>query len=97
MQEAEAPRLSRYTRWRSGKASLWTIAVVCGMWAVWNLCPGLPHFDDGELGRLTTILSVEASLMASVLLAYMQKQDAATRLMLATLVQLAEAHRDGLR
>lgn len=96
-QTAETPKLSRYARWRSGNASLWTIAVGCGLWSAWNLCPGLPHFDDGELGRLTTILSIEASLMASVLLAYMQKQDTATRLVLATLLQLAEAHRDGLR
>lgn len=70
---------SLYTRARTGKAFLIGICLFCGSWAVWNLLPGLPHFDDPALGRLTTILSIEASIAASLILAHNERAEAIDR------------------
>lgn len=68
-----------YMRLRTGKVFLILITLFCGGWAFWNLTPGLPHFDDGALGRLTTILSIEASIAASMILAHNERTEAAQR------------------
>jgi hypothetical protein len=91
-----------YVRFRSGRASLWVVAVGSALWAIetWLAAtwfPWLPHFDNPDLGHLTAILSVEASVMSSWLLAYMQQNDGNMRLQIDLLVELAHAQRDTLK
>lgn len=58
----------RFVRFRTSRAFVLTMAGFCAFWLGWNLIPFLPHFDGDDFGRLTLILSVEASLAASFIL-----------------------------
>ena len=64
-----------YAKLRTNRLFLFCIVAFCAGWAIWNLTPGLPHFDDGSLGRLTTILSIEASIAASLILAHGERTE----------------------
>lgn len=66
-----------YAKIRTGKAFFIGLSIFCAAWITWNLIPGLPHFDDGGFGKLTLILSVEASIATSMLMAATEKQDEA--------------------
>lgn len=57
-----------FLRFRQSTAFAWTIFTVSGSWLLWNWLPGLPHFDDGEGGKLTLLLSIEASIAACFIL-----------------------------
>lgn len=58
----------RFVKYRTSSAFPKLLALTCGTWLTWNLIPWLPHFDGPDMGRLTLILSVEASLAASFIL-----------------------------
>lgn len=58
----------RFVKLRTSSAFPKLLAMFCGLWLLWNLIPGVPHFDGGEMGRLTLVLSIEASLAASFIL-----------------------------
>lgn len=77
----------RFVKFRTSRAFVVTLAVVCGVWMVWNLIPGLPHFDGTDFGRLTMILSIEASLAASFILEDGARQ---TRLLMEVLNRIED-------
>ena len=79
-----------YAKVRVGKLFLILLCSFCAVWIIWNLLPWTPHFDDGAFGRLTLILSVEASIGTSVLMAANEKQDELQRQQLIFLLHLME-------
>lgn len=83
--------LSAYSKLRSGKSFLIVLSVFCGVWIGWNMVPGLPPFDDSSFGRLTLILSVEASLATSMLMVANERQEEAERNRLKYIQHLLEA------
>ncbi len=80
-----------YAKLRTGKAFLVFLCCFCGGWVAWNLLPWFPHFDGSDFGRLTTILSLEASIATSVLMAAGEKQDELQRKQLLYILHLMEA------
>lgn len=86
-----------YTRVRTGKAFLISLALFCSIWIGWNKTPGLPTFDDGSFGRLTLILSIEASLATSMLIMSNEKQEAYQKQQLLYIQHLMEAQSDTIR
>lgn len=80
-----------YARLRVGKLFLIILCVFCGGWVAWNLLPWTPHFDEPGFSRLTLILSVEASIATSVLMASTEKQDELQRKQLVFMLHLMEA------
>lgn len=83
-----------YARLRTGRFFLIFLASLCGFWIAWNEIPGLPHFDDPAFGRLTLILSVEASLATSMLIMSNEKQEEAQKQSLLYIQHLMEAQSD---
>ena len=79
-----------YARLRVGRIFLIILCMFCTVWVSWNSIPGLPHFDDAGFSRLTLILSVEASIATSVLMAANEKQDDLQRQQLIFLLHLME-------
>lgn len=80
-----------YARWRTGRLFLIALCGFCAVWIVWNLLPWLPHFDDPGFSRLTLVLSVEASIAASIILAVQEKQDAVQRRQALYMLHIMEA------
>jgi hypothetical protein len=80
-----------YAKVRVGRLFLIILCVFCGGWVAWNTAPWTPHFDDGGFSRLTLILSIEASIATSVLMAATEKQDELQRQQLIFLLHLMEA------
>lgn len=80
-----------YAKVRVGRLFLVLLCGFCAVWIIWNLLPWTPHFDDGVFGRLTMILSIEASIGTSVLMAANEKQDELQRQQLIFLLHLMEA------
>lgn len=66
----------KYTALRTGRAFLWGMCIFCALWVIWNVIPDHLHFDDSGFDRLTLILSVEASIAASFIIAANEKQAA---------------------
>lgn len=68
-----------YIKLRTGRAFLYFISVFCLIWMSWNwvMWHEAPQFAFDERGYplLTLILSVEASLAASLILASQQESD----------------------
>jgi hypothetical protein len=81
---------SFYAKVRKGRAFFIGLSLFCGVWVLWNTIPGLPHFDQG-FGELNLVLSIEASIASSVLLAANEKQDELQRRQLVLLLHLMEA------
>ena len=80
-----------YRTFRSPKFFLWFLCIFCAGWAGWNFTPGLPHFDDGGLERLTLILSIEASIASAVMLAVQERQEQANQKQLRYMLHIMEA------
>lgn len=94
----DTTRIARlYAQARTGKLFLIFLAVFCAFWMVWNKTPWLPHFDDSSFGRLTLILSIEASLATSMLIMTNEKQENTQRQQLLYIQHLMEAQHDILK
>ncbi len=50
-------------------------SVVIIVWVVWNVIPGIYHFDPYPLGFLTLVLSLQASYAAPLILLAQNRQD----------------------
>lgn len=85
-----------YAQLRTGRLFLIILSAFCAAWITWNLIPGAPHFDDGGFARLTLILSVEASIATSVLMAQTEKQEAINREILKNIQDNTAAIREML-
>jgi len=57
-----------FVRFRQSKWFLRTLFLFCSGWILWNLLPATLHFDGQDFGRLTMILSIEASVAACFIL-----------------------------
>jgi len=88
--------ISTYAKFRGSVWFLIVLAAIVGFWIIWNLIPGLPHFDDPEFGRLNLALSTEASLSVALLIIAGDKQDRLQRQQLVYMQHLLEAMRDEL-
>lgn len=86
-----------YTKVRTGKFFLIFLALFCGIWIGWNELTFLPKFDDSAFGRLTLILSVEASLATSMLIMANEKQETFQHQQLLYIQHLMEAQNDTLK
>lgn len=86
-----------YTKVRSGKVFFIGLTLFCGFWVLWNLLPGLPRFDDPGLGRLTVILSIEASIATSMLIVANERQEAFQKKQMLYIQHLMEAQHDALQ
>ncbi|MGH7118153.1 MAG: DUF1003 domain-containing protein [Acetobacteraceae bacterium] len=80
-----------YARWRTGWLFLVALSGFCAVWIGWNVLPWLPHFDGPGFPRLTLMLSVEASIAASIILAVQEKQDAVQRQQARYMLHIMEA------
>ena len=80
-----------YARFRSSRGFLIALAVLVFGWIGWNEMPFVPHFDDGEFGRLNLFLSTEASLSVALLIMAGEKQEATQREQLRYIQHLMEA------
>lgn len=89
--------LSGYIHLRTGKFFLIFLSLFCGLWIGWNEVPWLPQFDDSSFGKLTLILSVEASLATSMLIMSNQKQEEFQRKQLLYIQHVMEAQYDTIK
>lgn len=81
----------KYTALRTGRAFLWGMCIFCALWVIWNILPDHLHFDDSGFDRLTLVLSVEASIAASFIIAANEKQAAENLKRDLYILQLMEA------
>lgn len=86
-----------YARFRGSRLFLLALAGFTFAWIVWNLTPGIPHFDDAGFTRLNVFLSVEASVSVAMLLMATEKQDAMQRRQLLYMLAVMESVRDSLK
>jgi uncharacterized membrane protein len=57
-----------FVRFRQSKWFLRVLFLFCAGWMAWNILPQTLHFDGEDFGRLTTLLSIEASMAACFIL-----------------------------
>lgn len=88
---------AKYTKLRTGRTFLWFLVLFCGFWVGWNKIPWLPKFDDSSFGRLTLILSIEASLATSILIMSNEKQVIAQQQQLLYIQHMMEAQKDTMQ
>lgn len=83
-----------YTKIRTGKLFLIILSSICVAWCSWNtLAPVAWQFDPASHGfpLLTLILSIEASIAASVIIMSNQESDALQKDQLKYALHLSEA------
>lgn len=85
-----------YARLRTSWSFALGVLVIVAIWVVWNIVPGIPHFDDPEFGRLNLLLSTEASVGGVVLLMVVERQARQHDRQLRYMQHLMEAVRDAL-
>jgi uncharacterized membrane protein len=85
-----------YARLRTSWSFALGVLVIVVVWVVWNIVPGIPHFDDPEFGRLNLLLSTEASIGGVVLLMVVERQAQQHARELRYMRDLIEAVRDAL-
>lgn len=100
MSEEENRWGALYKRLRTGKTFLIVLSCFCAAWVAWNTAafhwfPWLA-IDDNGFGILTLILSVEASIGTSVLMAISERQDEKQQKQLDYMEDLLESQRDTL-
>lgn len=83
-----------YARLRTSWGFVLGVIIIVAAWILWNLVPGIPHFDDPEFGRLNLLLSTEASVGGVVLLMVVERQSKQHTDNLARMRSLIEAVRD---
>jgi uncharacterized membrane protein len=66
---SRADRVAEFVaRFCGSIAFVWIHAVVFSAWIVWNVVPGLPHFDGYPFTFLTLCVSLEAIFLSSFIL-----------------------------